>query len=228
MERLEHNMNIKPIRMSADPRPPALSELFASSRDGSAAGFMLAKIAAKRSGRPMLWVQDRMAAIETGSPSLRGLDGWGLSAGLIRVCVRGPADLIWAMEEGLGCKALSAVVGEIYGSPSVLDFTATKRLILRSERSGVPAYLLRVSAASNLSAAHERWRVTALPSAMNPYDRTAPGDPRWALDLFRARWRKPGFWEGRYDRSSNRLDMVPPMVDGALATHAPARRRAGA
>ena len=47
------------------------------------------------------------------------------------------------MEQGAGCAGLSAVVGEIHGAPAVLDFTATKRLALRAEASGVPVWPIR-------------------------------------------------------------------------------------
>ena len=204
----------------------ALCEVFSSSCDGAAAGFVLARLAqSARSDRLVVWVQDRMAAREAGVPSVRGLDGWGVPGGMIRVCARNAKDLLWTMEEALGCSSLSAVIGEVWGSPRALDFTATKRLVLRAEASGVPAYLLRVGAMPTLSAAHERWRVGALPSALHPYDRKAPGEPRFALDLFRARRRRPGRWEAHYDRTAHRLDLAARLPDGAMDADAPPLRR---
>lgn len=188
--------------------------MFGDSRDGAAAGMVLARLAG--ADRPFLWVQERMALYEAGVPSLLGLTGWNAPADLVRVRVRNATELLWTMEEGLGCKGLSAVVGEVWGTPPALDFTATKRLILRAEASGVPAYLIRLAAQPMLSAAHERWRVQALPSEAHPYDRRAPGAPRWAVDLFRARWRRPGQWEARYDRAAHRLHLASPVSDGAV------------
>ena len=46
------------------PASPTLSELFAASpRDGGATGFLLAQLAR---GKPLLWVQERMAMLEAG------------------------------------------------------------------------------------------------------------------------------------------------------------------
>ena len=53
---------------------------------------------------------------------------------LIHVEARDARDALWAMEEGLRCAALSAVIGEIWGDPRALDFTATRRLAVASER----------------------------------------------------------------------------------------------
>ena len=74
---------------------------------------------------------------------------------------------------------LGAVVGEISGNPAALDFTASKRLTLRAEASGVPLWLIRSHDAQGLSAARERWRVGASPSMRHPHDPGAPGAPRW-------------------------------------------------
>ena len=46
------------------PATATLSELFApTSRDGGATGFLLAQVPR---GKPLLWVQERMAILETG------------------------------------------------------------------------------------------------------------------------------------------------------------------
>jgi len=115
------------------------------------------------------------------------------------------------------CRALGAVIGEVWGDPAVLDFTATKRLAMRSEAASVPCWLVRRAAAENLSAARDRWRIGSRPSATNPHDRQSSGLPRWSLDLFRSRRLKPGAWVAEYDRTSDRLYRAPPSGDGTLA-----------
>lgn len=176
----------------ADPEP-TLREVFAGSRaDGAATGFVLARLPA--SG-PVIWVQDRLSRREGGRPHAAGLAGLlGRPVELLWLEVRRPVDVLWTMEEALGCAALSAVVGEVWGDPPALGFAATKRLALRSERGGVPAWLLRRAARADLSAARERWRVAALPSPPHPDDLRAPGEPLWQASLFRARGRMPGDW----------------------------------
>ncbi|MGN6059101.1 MAG: ImuA family protein [Sphingomicrobium sp.] len=170
------------------PPSPTLSELFAAHpRDGGWAGFLLAQL---ETGKPLLWVQERMAILESGRVHPPGLP----RRDLIHVETRDARDALWAMEEGVRCAALSAVIGEIWGDPKVLDFTATRRLAVASERSGTPCWLVRLGGAANLSGARMRWRIASAPSLINPLDARAPGTPAWDADLFRARGMPPGRW----------------------------------
>jgi protein ImuA len=174
---------------------PTLAEVFAeTAADGAVTGFALANL--RPGDKPILWIQDRLSRRESGRPFLAGMV---VPMQILHVDVSRPADVLWAMEQGLGCPALGGVIGEVWGDPPVLDFTATKRLALRSEAHGVAAWLIRRAATPNLSAARERWRVRSLPSLPCPDDMRAPGDPLWRAELFRARWRPPGTWVARHD-----------------------------
>jgi protein ImuA len=167
---------------------PTLSELFAAHpRDGGWAGFLLAQLAADK---PLLWVQERLAILESGRVHPPGLP----AQNLIHVEARDARDALWAMEEGLRCACLSAVIGEIWGDPRALDFTATRRLAVASERSGVAAFLIRLGGHANLSGARMRWRIASAPSLANDLDMRAPGLPAWDAELFRARGAQPGRW----------------------------------
>jgi protein ImuA len=169
------------------PSSPSLSELFAASpRDCGWASFLLPQI--DRS-KPVLWVQERMAILESGRTYPPGL---GID--LIHVETRDARTALWAMEEGIRCSALSAVIGELYGDPAALDFTATRRLAVASERSQVPCWLVRLGGTANLSGARMRWRIASAPSLANPLDLRAPGLPAWNAELFRARGHPPGRW----------------------------------
>lgn len=191
----------------------ALSEVFAeTAADAGAAGFILSQLA--KGPAPVLWIQDRLSRRETGRPHLPGL-GAGRSFLLLEIAR--PADVLIAAEEGLRCKALLAVVAEIWGDPPALNFTATKRLALRAEAVGVPCWLIRHGGTADLSAARDRWRIASLPSAPDPDDARAPGDPRWRLELFRSRDRPPGTWVAQYDRAADRLDLSAAVPDGAVA-----------
>ncbi len=191
-----------------------LVEMFADFRDAGAAGFALAQV--PRGGR-ILWIQERLVALETGRPFGEACERFGCNIErLVLACSRNTADLLWAMEEGLRCGSLAAIIGEAWGNPRALDFTATKRLAMRAERQGVPVFLLRYNAQADLSAARQRWNVRSLPSAPHPYDAKAPGAPRWQGELFRARDTRPGVWAVEYDRAAHRLDLVSPLPDPAV------------
>jgi protein ImuA len=170
------------------PPSPTLSELFATHpRDGGWTGFLLAQVHSKK---PLLWVQERMAILESGRVHPPGLS----SQNLIHVEARDARDALWAMEEGVRCSALSCVIGELWGDPRVLDFTATRRLAVASERNRVPCWLIRLGGTANLSGARMRWRIESAPSLLNSFDERAPGAPAWDAELFRARGSPPGRW----------------------------------
>lgn len=179
-----------------------LAEVF-SDLVTDAAGTAFAVSHLKAGPKPVLWVQDRLSRKETGRPYLAGLPN---AIHLIHVNVSTPRDLLWAMEEGLRCPDLGGVIGEVWGDPAVLDFTATKRLALRSEAHNVPAWLIRHAGHANLSAARLRWRIGSLPAMNNPYDAHAPGAPLWKAELFRARWRTPGEWVVNHDGKDLHFD----------------------
>jgi len=170
------------------PPGPTLSELFAvHPRDGGWAGFLLAQLDTEK---PLLWVQERMAILESGRIHPPGLP----SQSLVHVEARDARDALWAMEEGVRCAALSAVIGELWGDPRALDFTATRRLAMAAERSGVPCWLVRLGGTANLSGARMRWRIASAPSLFNGLDPRAPGRPAWDAELFRSRASPPGRW----------------------------------
>jgi protein ImuA len=131
-----------------------------------------------------------MAILESGRIHPPGLP----SQNLIHVEARDARDVLWVMEEGLRCRALSCVIGEIWGDPRVLDFTATRRLAVASERSQVPCWLVRLVGTANLSGARTRWRIASAPSLLNALDSRAPGLPAWDVELFRSRNSPPGRW----------------------------------
>lgn len=192
----------------------SLSEVFVA--DAGAVGFVLAHLG--HTAAPILWIQDRMSRRETGRPHVPGL---GAGHPLLLVEITRPADVLIAAEEGLRCTALSAVVAEIWGDPVVLNFTATKRLALRAEAVGLPCWLIRHGGSADLSAARDRWRIASLPSALNPDDAMAPGDPRWRAELFRSRDKQPGLWVACHERgadgAADRLSLSAAVPDGALA-----------
>jgi protein ImuA len=185
-----------------------LSELFAvHPRDGGWTGFLLAQL---MPDKPLLWVQDRTAILESGRIHPPGLP----TRDLIHVEARDAKDALWAMEEGVRCSCLSAVIGEIWGDPRALDFTATRRLAVAAERSGTPCWLVRLGGAANLSGARMRWRIASAPSLINALDARAPGAAAWDAELFRARGMPPGRW--RLAHEAGAFHLVAASGDRAL------------
>lgn len=187
-----------------------LSELFASGHDASGAGLALAlaqdalrmavpdPAADTPDHRPFLWVQDKAALRLSGRPYLPGLPA-EIRHRLIHVAATTPEDALFALEEGLRCRDLAFVIGEIAGNPRALDFTASRRLGLAAEKHGVPLWLIRLDAKHDLGATRMRWRVEAAPSPPPRWNAHAPGSTTWAAELFRAHTYQPGKWILRDD-----------------------------
>jgi protein ImuA len=183
---------------------PRHSEVFARSGEASGAAVALAlaadalRTAAGPDGeiddrRPLLWVQDKAALRLGGRPYRAGLPPT-FRHRLIHVVADTCEDALFALEEGLRCRDLAAVIGELSGNPRALDFTASRRLTLTAEKHGVPLWLVRLDAAPDLSSARMRWDVCAAASPPPRWNRDAPGSPTWRAELFRARMHPPGTW----------------------------------
>lgn len=140
----------------------ALQEIVAGQgHAGAAVGFGLAVSAEKLSARDsmLLWVREAGAAVETGDAYGPGLAVLGVSQNRL-VVVRGRtyADALRAALEGVRCTALSVVVLE---TCNAVDLTASRRLKLASEKSGVAVVLIRLTNENVPNAAQVRWRVSA-------------------------------------------------------------------
>jgi protein ImuA len=174
-------------------------EVFASGREASGAAAALAlmldglRAEGAEAQRALLWVQDAASLRLTGRPYRPGLPP-ELRRRIVHVAVRTPEDALFALEEGVRCRELAGVIGEIAGNPKALDFTASRRLTLAAERHGVPLMLVRLDAARDLSSARMRWEVAAAPSPPPRWNAAAPGRPSWHAELFRARGHAPGEW----------------------------------
>jgi len=202
------------------PAAPCHAEVFAPADEATGAAFALAlavdglrqvdqgqspaEVADERS---WLWVQDKAALRRSGRPYLPGLPA-DLRHRLIHVAAASPEDALFAIEEGLRCRDLAFVVGEIAGNPRALDFTSSRRLSLAVERHGVPLWLIRLDAGRDLASARMRWQVAAAPSPWPQHNSQAPGAPTWRAELFRSRMHIPGEWTLRDEGGS--LHAVPP------------------
>ena len=162
-----------------------LHELFgAVEEEGAAAGFSLILAHLAAGDAPFLWLRGVSRA--TGVAYGPGLAALGLDPS--RVLIGAMADdalLLRAAVDALRCPALGALVIELRGRAPLLDLTASRRLALAAEASGVTALLLRIGGDPAPSAAETRWRVAAAPSL--PLPGNAPGLTAFELNLLRRR-----------------------------------------
>jgi protein ImuA len=194
---------------------------------GAAAALFVAGILARLSG-PVLW------ALQQPDLFAPGLDGAGLHPDRVIYIEAGkPRTALDTIEEGLRQAGLAGVVGELTGR---LTLTASRRLQLAAEQSGVTCFVLRRSCTQNdagraePTAAATRWRVAQLPSP--PPLPHAPGTPglgraRWQLDLVRCRGGEPASWIVEASDATGHLRLSADLADGPAATPVPRRAVAG-
>ncbi|MEI6643302.1 MAG: hypothetical protein WCL10_14790 [Novosphingobium sp.] len=189
------------------------AEVFAPAGEASGAGLALALArdalqADEDDQRPWLWVQDKAALRLSGRPYRPGLPPH-LRHRLIHVAAMTPEDALFALEEGLRCRDLAFVIGEIAGNPRALDFTASRRLSLAAEKHGTALWLVRLDARTNLGSARMRWRAAAAPSPPPRWNPQAPGRASWSAELFRAHTFQPGYWTLRDDGNALAATTAP-------------------
>ncbi|MBV9988408.1 MAG: Error-prone repair protein ImuA [Chitinophagaceae bacterium] len=166
----------------------AIHEFICEGRNGMAAsaGFISAVLAALMKDRGVAaWINPVRQLFP---PALRRFGA--IPEHFIFLDLPEEKDALWAMEEVLHCGGFAAVIGEI----RQLDLTASRRLQLAAEKSGVTGFLLRQhTVALNTIASIARWRINSLPSVQED-DLPGVGFPRWQVELLRVRNGQPGAW----------------------------------
>ncbi|MGB7373907.1 ImuA family protein [Pontixanthobacter sp.] len=180
-----------------------LHEIFSGSADdnGSAAGFavMLAQCGLEP-GKTILWLRTLSAIRNGGRFNLAGFaELGGDPSALLMAVAPDETALLRSATDALRCDGFGIVVIECWGSPAILDLTASRRLTLSAKRSGVTAVMLRLGAAEQPSTACTRWAVRSARS--NPLAANAPGYPMLELTLLRQRAGPSGkSWLVEWDR----------------------------
>ncbi len=171
---------------------------------GSVAGFTAMLALRAGEGRPLLWLRSEAADRRCGRLYATGLVELGLDAGAVLVgLVPDDAALLKAANDAARCAGLGALLVECWGDPRALDLTATRRLMLAAEASGVTVLLLRMAAAESPSVADTRWAVRAAPSVplADGTDHGAPGHPVFEIELLRRRAGPAGVtWRVEWNR----------------------------
>lgn len=187
-----------------------------AAHDGAALGFaahLMGRFAARTPGT-LLWCR-RPSGVFDAPPYAPALAAWFDPARLLVVTARRDEDVFWAMEEGLRCPGIAAVLGETRAT----DATAGRRLSLAAEKSGVPALLLRPQPAPPQSVCVTRWRIASAPSRSTPGLHDV-GAARWRLELRRNRFGAPSVaeipsWLVEWNDETHCLAVVPETLHGS-------------
>lgn len=174
----------------------ALHELHAADKSDRTSAAAMALLFAQRcrtlepDTRPILWISESGEARRQGRLYPPGLAELGVDPStLIHVDAPDSIAVLRAAADGVRSPAIGAVIVELSGKkPRGLDLTATRRLSLSSQKSGVLSLLLRSgSDADNPlpTAAFSRWQVAAAPSIALAGN--APGHCTFDITLLRHR-----------------------------------------
>lgn len=194
-----------------------LHELFAATGEDAAsvAGFAVMLALRVGAGRgALLWLRTEAAERTAGHLYMPGLAELGGGPETLTLAVL-PDDksLLKAAADAAGCEGLAALVVECPGKAPLLTLTASRRLALAVEKSGVTLFLLRAEADPVPSAAATRWRIAAAPSiAMAP---DAPGHSMIEVELLRRR-AGPAGMRWRLEWLSDERAFRKPALSGAV------------
>lgn len=177
-----------------------LHEVFAADQEdvSSAAGFTA--MLARQLGGSLLWLRAETAEQRGGRVYPPGLCEIGLDpAALILGILPDSLAVLHAAADVARCPEVGAAVIELWRMPRQLDLTASRRLALAAEASGVTMLMLRAEAEPAPSAAQTRWAVRS--AASIPLEAAAPGHPALEVTLLRQRGRPAvGQWLVEWDR----------------------------
>ena len=175
----------------------AMHEVFAEAgrQSAVATGFVAGLAGRLAARRPLVWVRQDFAEIESGALSMSGLTELGLDPRLL-VTVRA-TDVDSALRtaaDALACDAIGVVVLEVWGETRQLDLVASRKLTLAAQASGVTGLLLRMAAEPQPSTAETRWIVRAAHSPPAAPWNSAWGAPVFDAQLVRNRHGPVGRW----------------------------------
>ncbi len=205
---------------AGDPAAAAFAAILASAM-ASETGSCETGSAAK----PLFWLRTAKAARAAGMVQAEGWrDLGGAPDACIFVLAEDAKALLRATVDVLRSGNAGAVIAETQGQMPELDLTASRRLALATEKTGVPLFLLFGGAEPIPSAAETRWRIASAPS--RALAGNAPGFPAFDIELLRQRSGPSGLrWQLEWNR--DRAIFVEAATTGTLVP-APLRRPAAA
>ncbi len=189
---------------------------------GASLGFALAlSVLAQAHDGAIVFVQQDFAALEAGALYGLGCALFGIDpTRLLLVRAATPKDALWAMEEALKTRGVSAVIAELAGYAEAADLTATRRLSLAAQKGRALALLLRQRASPLPSAAATRW---LLSDASGPSDLYGGlGRTAFSVTLTKNRRGPCGTWVLQWDDDGSRFEPALPRVVAAAPFDRPA------
>lgn len=164
-------------------------ELISGDRRGAAStnGFIAALLGSlMRKNDYCLWISNQRTLFPP------GLKSFGVEPDrFIFIDIKREKEVLWAVEQGLKCGGLGAVVAEL----KEISFAQSQRLQLAVEKSRVTGFLHRCQPLSEHAlACATRWKVKPIPSEPEA-GLPGLGFPRWKVELIKARNGRPGVWQ---------------------------------
>ncbi|MEP2990280.1 MAG: hypothetical protein ABJN65_14960 [Parasphingorhabdus sp.] len=178
---------------AADGLPKAaLHEIHAAEKTDMTSAAAMALLLAERcrEGKPILWITEAEEAHRQGRLYPPGIAELGIDPDTI-IHIDAPDNItaLRAAADGVRSSAMGTVIVELAGKrPKGLDLTATRRLSLSAQKSGVLNLLLRRDSDTQdplPTAAFSRWEISAAPSI--PLEANAPGHSTFDITLLRHR-----------------------------------------
>ncbi|HET7889107.1 MAG TPA: DNA repair protein [Bradyrhizobium sp.] len=175
----------------------AMHEVFAAAGRQSAAatGFVAGLAGRLAVRRPVVWIRQDFAEVETGAVSMSGFCELGLDPRLlVSVHAADVEQVLRASADALACDAVGAVVLELWGEAKQFDLVASRKLTLAAQASGATGLMLRMAAEPRASTAETRWIVRAAHSPPSSHPSSAWGAPVFETQLVRNRHGPTGRW----------------------------------
>jgi protein ImuA len=167
----------------------------------------------------IVFVQQDFAALEGAALYALGAAPFGIDPErFLLVRASTPKDALWAMEEALKTRGITAVIGELAERGETADLTATRRLSLAAQKGGSLALLLRQYAWREPIAAATRWQIAAASGAGDEFG--GLGATAFSLTLTKNRRGPCGTWILQWDHHAKRFfpalsrAVAQPAVDG--------------
>lgn len=169
--------------------PGALHEVYAAERHAAAGTGFALMLALRLAGeKNILWARQDFSAIPCGELSAIGFLDLGLDPNrLLLVRAATAMSALRAAADSISCRALSAVLLELWGETKAIDLVASRRLTLSAKRSGIPIVILNFSAAPRVSTAETRWMIAPELSTGKDW-----GNPIFSAALLRNRHGRTG------------------------------------